>query len=68
MRLEEGWHGREGEAAGWRWTDGAATLLVPSGGRLGVTVAMIGRYWRERAVEEVTPLGQAVGFSLPYLG
>jgi hypothetical protein len=46
-RLAEGWHVVEEDGPVRRWTDGAASLIVPAGGRLEVTVAMTGRYWVE---------------------
>jgi hypothetical protein len=47
--LTRGWHTPEGGKGGWRWTDGAAELRVPSGGRLNVTVAMTESYWIDPA-------------------
>ncbi len=58
-RLAEGWHRHEGKAPGWRWTDGMASLLVPSGGRLAVTVSMTERYWRHVAEDGSARRGYA---------
>ncbi len=40
--LATGWHTPE---AGWRWTDGAATLCLPGVRELAFEIAMAGEYW-----------------------
>jgi hypothetical protein len=60
-RLAEGWHGAEGDGLGWRWTHGAAVLMVPSGGRLAVTVAMAATYWMKRMALDTAGSALMVG-------
>jgi hypothetical protein len=47
-RLTSGWHdcepGEDG-AAGWRWTDGDAALVLAGVRELAFEVVMAGRYW-----------------------
>jgi hypothetical protein len=48
-RLGPGWHDVEyaGDESVWRWTDGAAGLVLSGGNILNVEVAITERYWLE---------------------